>query len=559
MPEAVSLSNIVRLTGGIGLFLLGMQLMTEGLKLSAGKALRALLERWTGTAMRGLLSGAVITSLVQSSSAVTFATIGFVNAGIMSLSQAVTVIYGSNVGTTTTGWLVALIGLHFDVEAFALPAVGVGMLLRLVWGERRLGALGEAIAGLGVFFLGIEVLKTTFGGIGGAIQVESLIDKGFPTILLFAGLGFIFTLLTQSSSAAIAITLTSAAGGVLPLGVAAAMIIGANVGTTSTAALAVLGATPNARRVAAAHVVFNVVTGAVALLLLPLLLHGLTDIRIAVHFDQDPAVVLAFFHTTFNLLGVVLLWPVTPALVRFLGRRFRSAEEDESRPQFLDKNVVNTPSLAMDALVQELGRIGAIAGRLARGALSRELSPEAQIRGERHSLDRLVDAVGEFTGKMRSRNLPDEMAERLPNALRVARHYSEVAELAETVAKGLSHVGPVRDDRLAEDLAGFKGAVVRLLDRGDDRTAAPADEAVLVELDEKYEELKSAFLQAGGHGEIAVRPLVEHLDVLSDIRRMAREACHAAFYLRVLATAGASTAPLMESEGKADALAREIR
>ena len=140
------------LLGGIGLFLLGMVLMTDGLKTAAGKTLRNILQSSTGTPMRGLLSGALITSLVQSSGAVTVAIIGFVNAGLMSLGQAVTVIYGTNIGTTMTSWLVAIIGFNVNIKAFALPAIGMGMMYRLIKGSGRQGAIGEALAGFGVFF-----------------------------------------------------------------------------------------------------------------------------------------------------------------------------------------------------------------------------------------------------------------------------------------------------------------------------------------------------------------------------------------------------------------------
>jgi phosphate:Na+ symporter len=153
----MTLSMIGSLIGGIGLFQLGMLLMTDGFKLAAGKTLRNILESSTSTPLKGLLSGALITSLVQSSSAVTVAIIGFVNAGLMSLSQAITVIYGSNIGTTMTSWLVALIGFKVNIKAFALPAIGVGMMQRLIKGPGRQGAIGEALAGFGVFFLALRL------------------------------------------------------------------------------------------------------------------------------------------------------------------------------------------------------------------------------------------------------------------------------------------------------------------------------------------------------------------------------------------------------------------
>ncbi len=224
------------LIGGIGLFLLGMQLMTSGLRNAAGQQLSDILQHWTRTKLRGVLSGAMMTALVQSSSAVTVAILGFVNAGLMNLSQAVMVIYGSNIGTTMTAWLVATIGFHINIKAFALPAIGIGMLLKVSSGDRRRGAFGEALAGFGIFFLGIEVLKSSFGGLGEAIQFSQLSPAGIGLLWLVLS-GFAMTLVMQSSSAAMALILTAVGGGVIPLDAAAAMVIGANVGTTSTALL----------------------------------------------------------------------------------------------------------------------------------------------------------------------------------------------------------------------------------------------------------------------------------------------------------------------------------
>lgn len=192
--------------GGIGLFLLGMRLMTDGLRLAAGSALRRMLGQWIRTPMRGLLSGALITSLVQSSSAITVATIGFVNAGLLTLRQSVGVIYGSNIGTTMTSWLVALIGFDVDVKALALPLIGTGVMMRLTGAHRRYGALGEALTGFGLFFLGIDVLKVAFSNVGAEVPLQHFANGGMGGAALFVGIGFVLTLLMQSSSAAMALS-----------------------------------------------------------------------------------------------------------------------------------------------------------------------------------------------------------------------------------------------------------------------------------------------------------------------------------------------------------------
>lgn len=188
------------MAGGVGLFLLGMGLMTDGLRLAAGSALARILAKSTQTRWRGLGSGMLVTAMVQSSSAVTVATIGFVNAGLLQFRQGVWVLLGANVGTTMTAWLVALVGLQFKVEALALPLIGVGMLLRLTGEGSRRGAVGMALAGFGVLFLGIDMLKDTFFGLSDVVQLPG--GSGALEVLTLVGIGVMLTVLMQSSSAA---------------------------------------------------------------------------------------------------------------------------------------------------------------------------------------------------------------------------------------------------------------------------------------------------------------------------------------------------------------------
>lgn len=525
---------IGNLAGGIGLFLLGMRLLTDGLRLAAGLALRNILARSTRTTLRGVTSGALITALVQSSGAVTVATIGFVNASLMDLGQAITVIYGSNIGTTMTGWLVALAGLHLDIKTFALPMIGVGMVLRLLLGEGRWGGLCEALSGFGIFFLGIHVLKTTFEGLGEAIPFEAFGENGSAALAIFVGIGFLLTFLMQSSSAAVAITLTATAGGLISLTGAAAVVIGANVGSTSTAAFAVLGATPNAKRVASAHVAFNLLTGMMALLILPFLLALLTHLREVASLDEDPATLLALFHTTFNVLGVALLLPMTGPMVRFLNQRFRSAEEDEARPRYLDRNVVRTPVLAMHALAMELARVGAIAGRMAKAAISAEVAPGHRLAGDKMVLDQLVQAAGEFSNLVQRGHFPAELDEVLPNALRVSDYYRDVAETALAVAKLQSSSRPIENTELSHDIAAFKWAAVKLLDTTDVQAENYSAEACREEfknLEAVYRGLKARLLRAGTKGELPVPQMVNHLDLISHIHRITDQAEKGARYL----------------------------
>ena len=432
--------------GGIGLFLLGMRLMTDGLKLAAGAMLRDVLTRWTRTRGRALWSGVLITGIVQSSSAVTVASIGFVNAGVLTLGQAMWVIFGSNVGTTLTGWIVALVGFDIKIEAFALPLLGIGMFLSLTGVSSRRGAFGEALAGFGVFFLGIATLKTTFAGLGQAVDLGAFVSGGILNDIMFVAIGIVMTTLVQSSSAVIAIALTAAAGGILTVEAGASLVIGANVGTTTTAALAVLGATSNARRVAVSHVVFNVLTGIVALLLLPVLLVIVDATEKTLAAGVGSTAALAVFHTVFNVLGVVLMWPLASRLETWLAARFVTAEEDEARPRHLDDTGLALPALALDAIVLELGRVAAVAFGIARAAFLDPAASADRLRRRRGIIDALNDAIVAYVQKLSAANNAQAVAEALPHPIRALMHLSGIADLGLAVAGRRAEIAALPDD-----------------------------------------------------------------------------------------------------------------
>ncbi len=511
------------LAGGVGLFLLGMELMTDGLKMSAGKSLQRILRSSTKTPLRGVLSGALITSLVQASGAVTVATIGFVNAGLMKLKDAIRVVYGSNLGTTMTGWLVAIVGFNVNLKAIALPAIGIGMLMTLLIQNGRYAAIGKVIAGFGLFFLGIDLMKSGFEGLEGVISLEAIEEGGLLSLIIFIGIGFIMTLMMQSSSAAIAITLTAAAGGVITIASAACMVIGANVGTTSTAVIAAIGATPNARRMAAGHVIFNVITGAAALLLLPFLLFGIEWLQTFAGMSDGPATFLALFHTTFNLLGVLLLWPFTNRLVKFLKRQFVAAEEDEAQPKYLDDTLIGTPQLAHEALIKELERIQTIAIRMAEDAINTEASLSPRLQVDLEALHKLSDAVGSFCSKLRRKGLPEEIAETLPLALASMRYFIDVAEMAEEIDRLQSKevVGVFHE--LEEALADMRRQAIAILD--DVKQSATHEEilvreaAAIAALENNYDVIKAQLLRAGTTGKLTVRHMVSLIELMKNIER----------------------------------------
>jgi Na/Pi-cotransporter len=512
------------LAGGLGLFLLGMSMMTDGLKLAAGPALERILTGATRTRWHALGSGIMVTALVQSSSAITVAAIGFVNAGLLSLGPALWVLFGANVGTTMTGWIVALIGLKFKIEALALPLIGIGVVLRLTGNGQRRGAIGTALAGFGLLFLGIAMLQQSFFGLTGQVSLPQ--GEGLLAVAAQVGVGALMTVLMQSSSASMVIALTAAQGGLLTLQGAAAVVIGANIGTTVTALLAAIGATPNARRAATAHVVFNSITAIAALALLPWLMRALGIAREALGLPSDPAAKLALFHTIFNVLGVLLMWPLADHLTRWLQARFRANEEDEAKAQYLDDNVLQVPSLAVDALKREVARIGHVSVRMARAALSGTAAPALAL--DQAIVTQLDAAVDVFVERMNRSAMSQRASEQLAQVLRVQRYHQTTAEQAYAAAPMRRPNGG--DDRTAALHQAFLQAADVLLALCD--PLAPEPEAVVVDtavlnMESAYENLKTGLLTAVAAGGARLVDTEETLRRYSALRRAAQQATKA--------------------------------
>lgn len=494
--------------GGLGLFLLGMWLMTEGLRLAAGPALERLLANWTRSRFRGLFSGVLITALVQSSSAVTVATLGFVNAGILTFRRAVWVIFGSNVGTTLTAWLVAVVGFRLDVDVLALPLIGVGALLRVFATRVRLQHVGMAMAGFGVLFLGIQMLADGFREVGASI---SFANGGHAVLMVL--LGVALTTLMQSSSAAIALVLTALAGGVVGLADAAAAVIGANIGTTSTALIATLGATAAARRLAMAHVIFNLVTGAVALLALPFFL--LLVVRVAGN-PAEPAMTLAAFHSAFNLLGVILMWPLEGRMSQWLQTRFVGREVRATELRFLDRNVAAVPHLAQKALLMELD--AALRGYpvLVKRAATAGAEQQTRTLERRQRLEKLA----EFLMVLSRGELGDEQSRQLARAWRVQHNLINVEESLDQILAVLHQLDneqgrPLRD-RLQTWLTGLGGGLQRVEDE------APR-EVHFSRFAELYDSTKMEMLSVGLASGLP-RPLMDQaLQGCSASRRLAEQ------------------------------------
>lgn len=530
-----SLSVISTLLGGLGLFLVAMKMMTEGLTQSAGPALRSILTRSTRSLPRAIFSGLLMTALVQSSSAVTVASLGFVNAGLIGLQQILGVIYGANVGTTMTAWLVAVTGFKLDVHAIALPAIGVGAFTLVIAKASRKQGAGKALVGLGLFFIGIDTLSGAFDDLVARFELETITLQGPLGVLAFMLVGIVMTILTQSSSAAIALTITAAAAQIIGLYAAAAMIIGANVGTTSTAVFAAIGATANAKRVASAQVLFNLGTAAVALALLPLMFYFITSLESLMGLIPNIAVTLALFHSTFNCLGVLLILPLNRRLVRFLEKRFVSTEESLSRPQFLDKTVALTPVLAVNAILLELDRNVRMLAEMATAILHSPAQP-GQIDDISKAARRLSRLISLFIVDLQRIALSEAVTTDLARLMRVDQYLLTAAN--SLIATREQHAAMAQlPDNASTGIVQFEHHCLGMVTITGSPPAADFQtefsllrQAMLA----RHDELKAELLSEGTKGELELEHMINAIDYLAELRFFADQWYKAVVLLRRL-------------------------
>ncbi|MDG2219896.1 MAG: Na/Pi cotransporter family protein [Rubripirellula sp.] len=389
MPEGLMLA-----IGGLGLFLLGMAVMTDGLRAIADARLRSLLARSTRSPLSGAVTGAITTAIVQSSSATTVAAIGFVGAGLMTFPQALGILFGANIGTTITGWLVALLGFKLKLGTLLLPTVLIGVMFRLFGNERWQG-LGNAIAGFGLIFVGISMLQDGMADFSNIITPDLFPPDTFVGRLLLVLIGLVVTVIAQSSSAGVAMALTAVSVGNITLAQAAAMIIGMNVGTTITAMIATIGGSVQARRTGLAHVVFNLMTGVAAFLMLTPFLR-MVEIWFPKIADTDPELALVGFHTLFNFAGVIAVLPFTRKFAALITRLV--PERGNPLTRRLNTELMNAPDLAVAALQATLcDLIVAIFARLARSLRGDELQQEStdvqEIKGAIEQTHHYLDTL----------------------------------------------------------------------------------------------------------------------------------------------------------------------
>jgi phosphate:Na+ symporter len=439
--------EILNLLGGIGLFLFGMQTMTAALGRLASRRARAVLAKFTTTPFTGVLTGAATTAAIQSSSATVMTVIGFVGAGLMAFPQAIGVVFGANIGTTVTGWMVAILGLKLKIGILALPLLfGASFLALLGRGARA--QVGLTLSGFALVFVGLDMMQ---GAIDAVTPYLAALPEagGLGGRLLLVLIGAGVTAIVQSSSVSVAATLVLLSGGAIGLMQAAALVIGMDIGTTFKSLLATLGGARDMRRTAWAHVGYNLVTGFVAFLLL-----GLVPL-LGSAFGDDLPTALVVFHTGFNLVGVLLMLPFVRAFARFIERLVPG--EVGPLPEPLDRRLLVDPHAALDAARASAGAIAAVIFRALAARLG-GAGPPLDDPGLRLAIEDLED----FTARIA-----------LPSGSGGPRHrYSALLHLTDHLYRLLNRAGqerrvpPLRTDRaLRRPARAFAAALVRAADR----------------------------------------------------------------------------------------------
>lgn len=338
-------SGILNSIGGLGLFLLGMVILTNGLKELAGDSVRRMIARFTKSLPSGIATGAFVTAILQSSSATTVTAVGFAGAGLLTLSQALGIVFGANLGTTITGWIVALFGFEFKLGLLAYPLVLIGVLLKL-FARKRTSAAGLALAGFGLIFIGIDGLQGGMAGMADVVTPASFPQDNWSGRLLLILIGIGITLVTQSSSAGVAMALTAVHAGTISLAQAGAMVIGFDVGTTFTALMASFGGSVAARRTALAHLFYNLVTGAAAYFLLPVYVWSWEQYWNPGQ-GGSAEIALVAFHSLFNCVGLLLVIPFTEPFSRLITRVV--PDKMKNRTERLEESLIQTPNVAIEA------------------------------------------------------------------------------------------------------------------------------------------------------------------------------------------------------------------
>ena len=450
-------SITVTIFGGLGLFLFGMKIMSEALQKATGERLRDILEKVTNNRFLGVLTGLFITSIIQSSSATTVMVVSFVNASLINLSQSIGIILGANIGTTVTGWIVALLGFKIQIATFALPAIGLGFFLRFFRNE-KFGQWGEVLLGFGLLFLGLDTINVTVKDLRGSQVVLNFMSmfhaQTILSTVMVVLIGTVVTMVVQSSSATMAMTMTLAVNGLIDFPTSCALILGENIGTTVTANIASLGASVAAKRSARVHLLFNVMgviwmIGVFHWLFIPFIdwlmpgdpYSSSPVIRSGVIADH-----MAAFHTSFNVINTLLFLPLTGFLAKMASRlvpdKKGAGEGEEFHLKYITSILIATPSININQARLETKRMVGIVVDMFDMVLDVFKNPQKklgvvveEIQKKENMTDILEKEISEYLVRVSQNNISQEQSYEISNLLHMVNDIERIGDHCENLLK----------------------------------------------------------------------------------------------------------------------------
>ena len=533
--------------GGLGLFLFGMKIMSEGLQKIAGSRMRKILSALTSNRIVGTLVGIAVTAMIQSSSATTVMVVGFVNAGLMSLVQAIGVILGANIGTTVTAQLIA-----FKITKYALPAIGIGAGFKLFTKNKKWSYFGEILLGFGLLFFGLSVMKHAFDPLKTSDEFRQLFMIVGDNHLVGVMIGAILTMIVQSSSATIGITIALATSGILSFDASVALILGENIGTTITANLAAIGTNLAARRTAFAHFLFNSLGVCYMLLFFPFFLNFISSMtpgdadfviqtqdqvaRMGGELGDKPFIArhIANTHTMFNIVNTIIFLPLVGVLAKLSTLVIRGREEDiEFHLKYLDNRVLSTPPIALAQARSETRRMAQIAQEMVDETLlflqDNDLKKIPGLEKKEDLTDVLQKEITDFLVKLSQKSITQETSQEVASMMNMVNDLERVGDHCENLWTlnqrkldqkiTFSEIAMNEISEISDLTREFLATIVQALE---DKNTGIFDEAHRLEdgIDDIEERLRNNHIKRLNTGECTVNSGLIFIDMLHNFEKI---------------------------------------
>lgn len=530
-------SMLMQLAGGLGLFLFGMKLMGDGLEMAAGSKLRGMIERLTKNKYMGALVGLVVTAVIQSSSATTVMVVGFVNAGLMNLAQAVGVIMGANIGTTVTGVMIAI-----NLTAIAPLAVLIGVVMISFIKRNSVKHIGQIIAGFGILFMGMKMMSTAMEPLSESEVFTSLMTS-FSNPLLGVLVGLVFTAIIQSSSASVGVLQALGAAGAITLPSAIYVIYGQNIGTCVTALISSVGTSKTARRTAVVHLMFNVF-GAILFIVISMLFPFAELVqRIA---PGNVMAQISIVHVIFNVVCTAIMLPLSSLLVKVACKVIPGSDPVKSSNSlaYLDARILSTPPVAVAQLFKEVDRMGQLAketlGMAMDALITQDNTKVDQIYENENTINFLNRGIAEYLVKINGLDLEDydrqalgSMYHVISDMERIGDHSENLCELAQTLKKSKQKFSPWAVEQATEMRNRVEAMLEEALQMFASRETQPQMAADINRreeiIDDATQELKDLHIERLNQGKCSVVAGTVFMDMLTNLERIADHCTNIAY------------------------------